>query len=642
MYPIRSPNGSTIIIYGHEQGLRVLWRGGRSFKPSPAPQATPKANGASGISSADAMVIDDSDDDIPQKEPEPEFEEEDEESDLEQPYHRILRHVHIQLGARVLQVAIPHVPWNILKASPGTYPPLFSTHIVLAVACADCSTRIVTLPLIPPAPTVVGSSKLAHTVLNLGTQHDLPSNVSITHTASTSCSTTASTSRSRSQGPQSKPSATTTRSFGATKDWSLLIATHHSGPSDLLLIHQIPILEDSTTSPPSCTLDKKNAPTPMQRRYLQSPASKISFNPSPYPAERHSQLLVSQPSGAVKVYSCFPSSSSRTTRGRQDSDADEESTKLEGRWLITLYPGFRQDSNGSVRRKQVVDAEWVLGGRAIIALFADAEWGVWDIEGAGPGAMNLVRGQGSVQGVSGSALTTLALRGLITLPEQGGSLQQPAIREGHPSKLMPTTPHTKRVRQETMFRNAPAPTPAVTSVETIHGGISVLERPAQNQNTSDESLILWHGSQNLSIPSLQSFWRSKTKEKGNASSDPSHHVKPSQIEGLSLFGERQTGISQLPLRPSVGVSLNVDAPEILVAAEHRIILLVRPPKKEVATQTMQQTTDSTIVTDQVMLTKGELDVDGMDRILNDMAAAGSPIPRSRHSRSPVKRRPRFA
>src|SRR5690606_37179031 len=63
VHPVLSPQGATIIIYGHENGVSLLWRGGRRFKQKakPAPAPVDKRNGASD----DAVMIIDSDDDVP-------------------------------------------------------------------------------------------------------------------------------------------------------------------------------------------------------------------------------------------------------------------------------------------------------------------------------------------------------------------------------------------------------------------------------------------------------------------------------------------------------------------------------------------------------------------------------------------------
>src|SRR2546423_1045866 len=94
IYPIQAPNGSTIIIYGHVEGLGILWRGGKPFMPSTAAKERADFNGTS---SKDSMVID-LDDDEPETAkstpPQPaQFEEEDEEIDPSEPYLKILRNI---------------------------------------------------------------------------------------------------------------------------------------------------------------------------------------------------------------------------------------------------------------------------------------------------------------------------------------------------------------------------------------------------------------------------------------------------------------------------------------------------------------------------------------------------------------------
>jgi hypothetical protein len=75
-YPIKSSNGSSVIIYGHEQGVKIVWRGGRAFK-LPADNtaaASKKSNGAD-----NAIVLLDSDDESPSAQAfqdAPEFEDE--------------------------------------------------------------------------------------------------------------------------------------------------------------------------------------------------------------------------------------------------------------------------------------------------------------------------------------------------------------------------------------------------------------------------------------------------------------------------------------------------------------------------------------------------------------------------------------
>ena len=61
VYPFSSPNGSNIVIYGHDNGVRIIWRGGRPFRPQSVPEDKSKTNGAN----ADDVMVIDSDDETP-------------------------------------------------------------------------------------------------------------------------------------------------------------------------------------------------------------------------------------------------------------------------------------------------------------------------------------------------------------------------------------------------------------------------------------------------------------------------------------------------------------------------------------------------------------------------------------------------
>jgi len=86
IYPIKAPTGSTVILYGHETGVGVVWRGGRPLKKNaPPPKEPAKPANVNGTSN-DAIMIIDSDDEepakaAPQQPQEAEFEDEDEELD---------------------------------------------------------------------------------------------------------------------------------------------------------------------------------------------------------------------------------------------------------------------------------------------------------------------------------------------------------------------------------------------------------------------------------------------------------------------------------------------------------------------------------------------------------------------------------
>ncbi|KAL2816958.1 hypothetical protein BJX63DRAFT_386913 [Aspergillus granulosus] len=614
-YPIIAPNGSSVVIYGYENGLKVIWRGGRPFSnrtPRPSKQDKPQKPSRS---NDDAVMIIDSDDesmaDTRKEEEESnedtgfEFEEEDPEVDPAHPYQSVLRQIDIPLGSRVIELAVPRVLSETARSPLDPFPTVLNKLIIVSVVCADYSTRVVTLPLTPPHPTNTDLTTQGVWMFSIGggvSHQDVPRGVSLTFTY---------------QEGDSKKNA---RNEGR---WDLLVATHSAESSGLLLIHRIPIAAEGDSGYRLCPEE-----TETKRRYLPAPAQNIAFNPSSYPAARHSTLLVSFHNGCVKVYSCFSTKPFKSSRRTSNPQSEYETSEPEGKWLITLYPGFEQSTSGLMRRKTITHAEWVLGGRAIMVLMADGEWGVWDLEGAGPGtAKGPLQRQSSVQGVSGGALTTFSVSGRILSLPTGG---RPETTEQRP-KFAPMTPSTKRMREDTFLKGSAVG----NSTSSLSGGITVYQTNSSQDALPDESILIRHGNQGAVIPSLVTLWRSAVKSTGTL--DASNRCRVTPIQDIALMGEPLKGIGHLPAVPCPSRGTESQAFDIIVTAEHRLLILApKLTEPEVTPITRASITEPpTTEADQIRLRRGELDVDGMDRLLSGMAHAnrslqmGSPIKRAR-------------
>lgn len=606
-YPVIAPNGSSIVVYGYEDGLKVIWRGGRLHskeKPVPPKRESPPKPSRN---NDDAIMIIDSDDESmvdTRNETESEtvtehiFENEDPEVDPARPYETVLRQIDIPLGSRVTDLAIPRVLPETARSPLDPFPAILNKLIVVSAVCADYSTRIVTLPLTPPHPTQTKLASLGIQTFSIsgGVSHqDIPRGVSLTFTYQ-----------------ESDPQA------GGEGRWDLLVATHSAESSGLLLVHRIPVAGDREYR--LCPEDVET-----KRRYLPSPAQNIAFNPSSYPAARHSTLLVSFNSGCVKVYSCFFTKPSKTRRTAAAQN-DYETSETEGKWLISLYPGFEQSSSNLSKRKSITHAEWVLGGRAILVLMADGEWGVWDLEGAGPGAAKgPLQRQSSVQGVSGGALTAFSVSGrILTLPS-GKSDGGTAIEQR--PKFAPMTPSTKRVREDTLLKGTTG-----TSYSSLCGGISVYQTNTSQDALPDESILIRHGNQSAVIPSLLTLWRSAVRATGTL--DASNRCRVTPITDVALMGEPLKRICHV-LAPSRQSRPEEQVFDILVTGEHRLLFLTPKLKEpEVAATQTSVTEPPTLESDQLRLRQGELDVAGMDRLLSGMAGdrslrMGSPVKRTR-------------
>jgi hypothetical protein len=552
------------------------------------------------------------------------FEDEETELDPSRPYEPILRHVDIPLGTRVLGLAMPSLLPEKARSLGYTVPPILTTSIVISVVCADSKLRVVSLPLAPPhQSTKVSDLNIKTITLNATVSHnEIPKGVSITFT-SDSGDKDEDLGQSRSRQKSSQPTTV------ATAQWNLLVATHAAEASGTLLVYRIPI---GQAADGSYILSAKDVQSP-QKQSLPAPAANISFNPSPYPSARHAHLLVAFPDGYVKILACSAS------KGNKDASPNEKPER-EGKWLLTLYPGFQQSSSALGRRKMIIDAAWVLSGKAVMVLLADGEWGVWDIEGAGPGSEpGPLVGQSSVHGVTGGSLTTYSVSGRIVGSSQPNKSQTASNDSSEQrGKFAPMTPSSRRVREDTLFKGAQP-----LAAPSFEGEIAVVQINSSRAALPDESILIRHGNQIATIPSLLSLWRNSVKAAGTF--DASNRCRVSPLGNINLLGERLNGIAHLPspFRTESDGDDDQQDYEILIIAEHRLIILARD-LSGLSTMTtkleprvsinLQQSAEN----DQLMLSQGQLDVDGMDRVLTSMSGALQPS----GFRSPIKRARMFS
>lgn len=624
-----APNGSTIIIYGYDNGIRIVWRGGRPFLSSPRLKNGQNTRQAEASTKAqdndDSVMIIDSDEEEPaldasdiQDNAEYElFEDEETEIESSRPYEPVIRHVDIPLGTKVLKLATTSLLPEKARSLGYTVPPILTASIVVSVICADSKLRIISLPLAPPHPSTE-FSRLGIQTMSLDatvSHNEIPKGVSITFTCDAD-EEDEDLSRSRSRQKTTQPSP------GTTGQWNLLIATHAAEASGTLLVYRVPIEQAANGS---FTMPAKGVQQ-LQRHILPAPAKSISFNPSPYPSARHTHLLVSFPDGYVKVLAC-----SSVSKGSKDSNTDEKAER-EDKWLLTLYSGFEKSPCALGRRKMVLDAAWVLSGKAIMTLLADGEWGVWDIEGAGPGSEpGPLVGQTSVHGVTGGSLTAYSISGRILGSAQPTSKVQSVSNDSSEQrgKFAPMTPASRRVREDTLFKGAQP-----LAAPSFDGEIAVVQINSSRAALPEESILIRHGDQIAIIPSLLSLWRNSVKATGTF--DASNRCRVSPLAGIDLLGEKLNGIAHLPtpFRAETDDDERNDY-EILVTAEHRLMIIgrnlsiskTRPELR--ASMTVPSSADN----DQLMLSQGQLDVDGMSRVLTSMSGATQP----NGFRSPIKR-----
>ncbi|KAF2199759.1 hypothetical protein GQ43DRAFT_433108 [Delitschia confertaspora ATCC 74209] len=636
IYPVKAPNGSSISIYGHENGIRVLWRGGRPIKQAPEPRAeVPKPRKMNGTS-ADVIMLDDSDDDAQpthrniQQPEEAEFEEEEEEVDPDQPYPAFVQHLDLALSAEVFHVAVPQIPAIPAFRTADSIPSIFSHRIVFSVACADSSVRIITLPLNPPSAATKSNpttkeGRWGEQMIKIGSHsghHSIPKGLTMTWTSDAEPTFDEEEEEAEEEMDLDENEAAPTprrkvhrqdRSRSALRgesgSWDLLVASHSADLGGQLCIWRFPIGTEKSAN----IIEVPHHVVPYQTVYLNATTSKIAFNVAQYPKRRHSQLLITDVSGIARIYDPFALINCRARRSRSAAGYEET-----GAFTSSFRTSFKEskDSSSAVpmlaRRKPIIDAAWAADGRSIVALLADGEWGIWDIDRSGPKPP--------------TDPTSFSLRGFVgtatssTSSSLNSTTATPKKRVDNRSSLAPMTPNTRRTKQENLFHST------TSSTNVIRGGISIASLHSTPGAAPEDSVIIWYANEVYRIPKLAQYWGRSASGAGS---------------GGSLLGPGLSKIQEIPLRGESIMALDqfdtttkearMAIPrDILITGEHRIIIITTSTSAQsgrdlgsaFARVKDEESTRSRV--DQALLSTGELDLGGMDQLLDQMSNTGEP------------------
>lgn len=504
-YPIQSPQGATILLYGHNNGVTIVWRGGKRFKPTEKPPQKQNGN----LDSDSVMIIDSDDEQPAQKASQaptfvdkPQFEDEIEET----PYPEITQTLDLSLGTSVLKVAVLPLAPRQAQDVAGGRAAVLGEKMVFAVSCVTNDIYIITVPLTPPSPeskarpelrsdllaSKAGSGAWGETLTLLGGQTQLSNGIALGLVL-----------------PDTPK-----------KSANVVLASHSREASGVLRLWQVPL--DSKGQ-------AERAVEPFQTEYLPSPLTGLSFNPT-----HTTQLLAISSAHSVRVYdfaqSPFP--------------PDPEQTgpyPAQGSWLISLYQPFTKATS---LRKPIVDAAWISHGKAVFALLSDGMWGIWDIDGTATVGSSVASISTKLKsGVRGSAITAFSASGYI---EGTSSLRSaaPNSAENQSGDFAPMTPHTRR--QATASLGSAA---GQDRLATVHGGIKVTVLPTAGQALPDEAVAFWIGSAEhvCVIPSVSRFWDSQLRRGSSGGANPfgsTQTMRLVKLQELSigLLGERCCGI----------------------------------------------------------------------------------------------------
>ena len=572
--------------------------------PTPKPPAKPaKVNGTSN----DAIMTIDSDDDEPAKAapqltaPEAEFEDEEEELDPDQPYPSVVQHLYLSLNTQVLHIAVPQIPVVSSLRPADTVPPIFGKKMVFAVACADSSVRIITLSLNPPSDAakekpLSAKSQFGEEIVKVHGHQSIARGITMTWTAKGQPKSKHDAQDEMDVDDEDTTAATNQQhsQVGHGDGFDLLVASHSAELGGVLKIWRFELAETS--------LSVAHPVTPFKTLTLHKPASCIAFSTAQYPKRRHLQLLITDSTGIARIYDLLASPSRKPT-------ASGGQTSL-GAFVGTFRSTFESVKSNAhtpailATRKPIIDASWTLDGHHILALLADGEWGVWDVDRSGPNPP--------------ANTSAFSFRGFVgTSEKEGGNSGASSPKRGGRSSLAPMTPNTRRRKEETLFQGSSSSSAAAT-----RGGISVASSLSANGASLENSVMIWYGSEIYRIAELAKFW-ARTASASNGNSLPSPGL---QIYDVSLYGEAITSISQFDTTTQAS---HLAIPrDTLISAEHRLIIAVstsqslgRDLNAIFAQERVEE--EETRRTDQALLSRGELDLGGMDRLLEDMEGSGA-------------------
>jgi hypothetical protein len=401
-----------------------------------------------------------------------------------------------------------------VAASGG--PAILGDRLVFAVSCATDQVYLITLPLTPPSHQARSRPKL---------KDDLLAGKAGNGTWGETISVL---------GGQTRRSDGIALSLASSKqeETRVIVASHNREASGTLRLWDVNLDVSS----------RKNIHLkPFQTQYLPTPLTGISFNPA-----HTTQLLTISSPHAVRIYDYAQRS--------MEEDPSEDTYPTQGSWLLSLYPPFSRGPSMSTSRKPIVAAEWVAHGRAVLALLGDGQWGIWDVEGAGPSSGGASNGTGlfskQAQALRGAALTSFSVTGHLegTSPLRNPATQKSASGPGSAREFMPMTPHTRRDALVTSL------TGGAEKLATVKGGIEVVKaqplRAASATGRNEETAILWLGSVDpvvAVIPSVSKFWEAQMRRGVGGGVNLFSGPQPAKMVRLAdlsagLLGERCAGV----------------------------------------------------------------------------------------------------
>lgn len=552
------------------------------------------------------MLDSDSDEPGQTEAPPVEFEQDGDEADQSS----IVASTRIDFKSRVLHISVPPIPRKPTGALIQSAPKLCADQIAFAAVTADGNIYLVKTSLTPTSKPLLARGDYSATVV-----HTFP----VAAYGGVHLHRVALTLASHHAHVYDEDAL-----HGASWDW--ILVHYSSGPASTLTAIRLPVN--------AWDKDAKTREEWEERSfYLPNQLSSIAFNPSRNP-KRHTQLLTTDVEGVVRICEI-------ATSGYPEEVRPELPRSIA--WLATLYVPFMDSSSPLARlsavprRKLLLAAEWAMDGRCIVVLLGDGSWGLWDLEGVGPDIPNTLAARPAhTSPITGGGVTFFTLFGSLLSQQPGRQVSESKSGPSHPtssaSNLAPMTPNTRKTKQTNLFSEASAP-PRLSfgrSSEPVTvplGGISSTPTITANGTLAYDSLLFWYRGSVCVIPNVMLYWARALNASAPESRSSVQGPDAIQLQ-VSAGGEAITSVIHMP--PSYPISSVAQQQRIhhniLIAAEHRYILYSPPKPSHSARVSLPQRgverkDGGRALADLQLLSRGELDIGGLDRMLDQMGDA---------------------
>ncbi|QDS71307.1 hypothetical protein FKW77_001672 [Venturia effusa] len=355
----------------------------------------------------------------------------------------------------------------------------------------------------------------------------------------------------------------------AIRDLDLLVAICTDGAFGKLTVSRLPANFRSVLF------------TPFLSRILVRPARKVSFSRNFPSMPRDTKILVCS-AGSVSIFDPFHALLEKDVT--MPLAADNPVTT--GPWLVALTPEFPStpapdnDAPCTAARHQIVDAEWVAGGRGIMVLLANRQWGIWDRFGTSDKSFDF----------SGYLKWSRAGKKFASMQNFLGPMS---------------------LRREHINLNQENKPPIKAPIGPSRGGLSVTPIRTSSPQGYDECVSMWFNDAIYTIPKLRKFREQK-----------SNFPDVDEYAGFAALGQKVSRLEVLPSFDAICVRH-----DLLIVTDTRLHLCVAEPSRlDIVTaredwkmQEEEKHIQFLAKANQQLLAQGGLDLVAIDGTLNDMA-----------------------